>query len=139
MVMNTKAAASGGQGPRRRRTMLLGGGLLAVCAVALAVVLLSGGGDNPGPSRFVAASCKPGAARTSGCPYEKYFKPTAYIGRGAYASCYEFASQADAQEVLRADPRDPNRIDLDGDGIACQDLGAPYDWVPVKRLKVVSK
>jgi hypothetical protein len=34
--------------------------------------------------------------------------------------CPDFASQADAQAVLDADPSDPQRLDADDDGIACE-------------------
>jgi hypothetical protein len=35
--------------------------------------------------------------------------------------CPDFASQADAQAVLVADPSDPERLDADNDGEACED------------------
>jgi micrococcal nuclease len=34
--------------------------------------------------------------------------------------CSDFASQAEAQEVLNDDPSDPNGLDADGDGQACE-------------------
>ncbi|UUW90593.1 excalibur calcium-binding domain-containing protein [Pimelobacter simplex] len=36
--------------------------------------------------------------------------------------CTDFTSQADAQRLLDADPTDPHRLDLDGDGEACESL-----------------
>lgn len=36
--------------------------------------------------------------------------------------CADFASQAEAQATLDADPTDPNGLDADGDGIACEEL-----------------
>ena len=45
-----------------------------------------------------------------------------------------FSSQADAQAVLRADPSDPNRLDGDQDGVACERNPPPYDRVPVPRF-----
>ena len=36
--------------------------------------------------------------------------------------CEDFASQAEAQAVLDADPADPNGLGADGDGIACNEL-----------------
>ena len=36
-----------------------------------------------------------------------------------------------AQEALRANPSDPNDLDRDNDGIACEDNPAPYDQTPV--------
>ncbi len=35
--------------------------------------------------------------------------------------CADFASQAEAQAIFDADPSDPNGLDADGDGIACED------------------
>jgi hypothetical protein len=35
--------------------------------------------------------------------------------------CADFATQAEAQAVLMADPSDPERLDADSDGIACED------------------
>jgi len=49
------------------------------------------------------------------------------MGQGNRYNCPDFKSQADAQAVLRADPRDPNRLDGDKDGIACERNPAPYD------------
>jgi hypothetical protein len=39
--------------------------------------------------------------------------------------CADFARQEEAQAALRRDPSDPNRLDADNDGIACEDY--PYD------------
>jgi len=47
--------------------------------------------------------------------------------------CKDFASQAAAQAVLRADPSDPNRLDPDRDGVACESNRAPFDRTPVRR------
>ncbi|HET8567768.1 MAG TPA: excalibur calcium-binding domain-containing protein [Candidatus Limnocylindria bacterium] len=56
-----------------------------------------------------------------------------YLRQGDRYDCADFASQALAQAVLRADPRDPNRLDGDRDGIACETNPAPKDLVPVPR------
>ncbi len=37
--------------------------------------------------------------------------------------CADFASQAEAQATFDADPSDPNGLDADGDGIACEEDG----------------
>ncbi len=37
-------------------------------------------------------------------------------------NCADFATQAAAQAVLVADPTDPNRLDADDDGYACESL-----------------
>jgi hypothetical protein len=57
-------------------------------------------------------------------------------------NCADFASQADAQAHLRADPQDPDGLDArpgpadgnnqaGGDGIACESLPGPFDREPV--------
>lgn len=61
------------------------------------------------------------------------FDPRFYIGKGDAFNCADFVSQADAQAVLRADPSDPNRLDADRDGIACESNRGPYDRIPVPR------
>lgn len=61
------------------------------------------------------------------------FDPLPFIGQGDAFNCADFASQADAQAVLRADPADPNRLDADKDGIARETHPLPKDLVPVPR------
>jgi hypothetical protein len=46
-------------------------------------------------------------------------------------NCSDFPSQRAAQAHLRADPSDPDRLDDDNDGIACESLGGPFDRTPV--------
>jgi hypothetical protein len=46
-------------------------------------------------------------------------------------NCSDFVSQAAAQARLREDPTDPDRIDADGDGLACENNPGPYDYDPV--------
>src|SRR3954467_3744207 len=53
--------------------------------------------------------------------------------RGNTLNCSDFATQAAAQEALRADPSDPNRLDADRDGIACERNRCPCDRTPVSR------
>ena len=60
--------------------------------------------------------------------------PHAYVGRGNAHNCIDFDSQLDAQAVLRADPTDPNRLDADRDGIACERNPGPTDRRKVPRL-----
>ncbi len=67
-------------------------------------------------------------------PAPGVFDPLRYIGQGDRYNCADFASQAQAQAVLRADPTDPNRLDTDRDGVACESNRAPFDRVPVPRL-----
>lgn len=61
------------------------------------------------------------------------FDASAFIGQGDKFNCAAFENQAQAQAVLRLDPRDPNRLDPDRDGVACETLPAPRDRTPVKR------
>jgi hypothetical protein len=61
------------------------------------------------------------------------FNPQAYLGQGDRYNCSDFQSQAEAQAVLRADRTDPNQLDLDRNGIACESNPAPRDLVPVPR------
>jgi micrococcal nuclease len=61
------------------------------------------------------------------------FDPAAYVGKGDAFNCGHFRSQADAQAVLRAAPRDPNRLDGDRDGVACESNAPPRDLVRVPR------
>lgn len=55
------------------------------------------------------------------------FDPTSFIGQGDAYNCSHFNSQARAQAVLRADPSDPNRLDADWDGIACENNKGDQD------------
>lgn len=62
------------------------------------------------------------------------FDPKRFVGQGDKYNCGDFASQAQAQAVLRADPSDPNRLDQGGvPGVACEDRPPPYDRAPVSR------
>ncbi len=46
---------------------------------------------------------------------------------GGDRDCGSFRSQAQAQAAYDADPSDPNRLDADGDGEACEDFDYPID------------
>ncbi len=59
--------------------------------------------------------------------------PEDYLDQGDAYNCADFPSQAAAQSVLRADPSDPNRLDADRDGIACERNPSPRDLDPVPR------
>ncbi|MHA6792034.1 excalibur calcium-binding domain-containing protein [Pseudonocardia bannensis] len=48
------------------------------------------------------------------------FLPTTSAQENRDRDCPDFASQADAQAALEADPSDPERLDADDDGIACE-------------------
>ncbi|MFI5860034.1 hypothetical protein [Streptomyces sp. NPDC051546] len=106
--------------------------MIAVVAVALAVVVLARGGwgsaaEAKRPDR---EWCTPGTPRTALCPNNKAFDAKEYAAHGDAFECGNFATQADAQAVLRADPSDPNHLD-DGGGVACRGLPEPRDIKPV--------
>jgi endonuclease YncB( thermonuclease family) len=67
------------------------------------------------------------AVATPAAPISTGFDPTQYVGQGNRYNCSHFKSHADAQAVLRADPSDPNRLDTDRDGIACESNPDPRD------------
>ena len=49
------------------------------------------------------------------------------------AEIQDVAIEAAAQAVLRANPYDPNGLDADNDGIACERNRVPRDMDPVAR------
>jgi micrococcal nuclease len=61
-----------------------------------------------------------------GCPGSESQSVTgsasARSGADSNLDCASFAYQEDAQRVLKQDPSDPNYLDGDGDGVACEDL-----------------
>jgi hypothetical protein len=84
----------------------------------------------PAPTPVVTAP----PARTVAPVQVAAFDPLRFIGQGDRFNCGDFASQAQAQTVLRADPRDPNRLDgNDNDGLAFESNSGPFDRVPVIR------
>lgn len=111
--------------------------VLAVVAVALTVgVYVWGGSDSAAQAKRPAREwCTPGSPRTMLCPNNEAFDAKEYVTHGDASDCINFASQADAQAVLRADPGDPNRLD-DGSGVACRELPDPRDTKPLPRTKV---
>ena len=50
--------------------------------------------------------------------------PLAGVANAQDRDCADFATQAEAQAVLDVDSSDPNRLDADNDGEACEDLPA---------------
>ena len=84
-------------------------------------------------SRVQRPATKASAAPTTVTAGPGAFDPGFYVGKGDAFNCKAFSSQAQAQAVLRADPRDPNRLDADRDGIACESNRGPKDMMPVKR------
>jgi hypothetical protein len=53
--------------------------------------------------------------------------PLAGVALAQDLNCSDFTTQAEAQAALNQDPSDPNGLDTDNDGVACEDLpgGAP--------------
>ena len=88
---------------------------------------------SPSPSPSASPSPSPTPPSPSPSPTPSGFDPNAYTGQGDKYNCSDFASQAQAQAVLRADPSDPNKLDTNRDGIACEGNAAPRDLTPVPR------
>jgi len=61
------------------------------------------------------------------------FDATQFVGQFDEYDCADFASQAEAQAVLRTDPSDPNRLEGGRPGIACPRNQSPLDPVPVRK------
>lgn len=101
--------------------------LIAVALVLAALVLT----QSSRAQELTPAAYLPYVARRG--PGPGMFNPYPYIGQGDRYNCEDFISQANAQAVLRLNPSDPNRLDGDNDGIACERLPCPCDRVPVPR------
>jgi micrococcal nuclease len=71
-----------------------------------------GGGCSDSDSRSVGGSASAGS------------------GTDSNLDCASFTYQEDAQRVLKQDPSDPNYLDGDGDGVACEDLPSTNDESP---------
>ncbi|MFF3171540.1 hypothetical protein ACFVQ0_02890 [Streptomyces sp. NPDC057900] len=117
------------------RAIRWGALVLAVIAVAAAVFVMTRGGSDTATRSHMADRewCTPGTPRTALCPNSKVFDAARYATHGDAFECVQFAHQADAQAVLRADPSDPNHLD-DGGGVACRGLPEPRDTEPVRRI-----
>lgn len=98
--------------------------LALVFALALVLAQSSRGQGDLQPAAYLPHVVRHGPAPGA-------FNPWAYIGQGDRYNCADFLSQADAQAVLRLDPSDPNGLDGDNDGVACEHLPCPCDRVPV--------
>jgi micrococcal nuclease len=93
--------------------------------------LATGGPDDVGSAAEVPT---PPAGTPAATPAPSSgFSANTYVGQGNAYNCSDFRSQADAQAVLRAAPSDPNQLDSDKDGIACESLPAPKDTQKVPR------
>lgn len=101
-------------------------------AKALATATSTTAPAKPAATAQPTATVPPGPTATAR-PASTDFDPTKYIGQGDKYNCSAFKSQADAQAVLRADPSDPNKLESNKDGIACESNPPPYDRTPVPR------
>ena len=54
-------------------------------------------------------------------------EPASPPAERADLDCDDFATQAEAQAEYAADPSDPNGLDADGDGVACEELSGVDD------------
>lgn len=130
--------ANNASGPRRperwRRWLLVLAGSTALLVVGFLVASAVRGDGNGYTQGIGKKRCSPQEPRTSLCPHAKTFNVKGYITHGDAYSCLEFADQADAQAVLRADPSDPNHLDSNHDGVACPALAPPKDTTPVQAV-----
>jgi hypothetical protein len=74
-------------------------------------------------------------AAQEGGPLDPVLAPVTPAQEGKDLDCADFQFQEDAQAVYDQDPSDPNGLDGDGDGIACEDLprrgtSAPAESAP---------
>ncbi len=67
-------------------------------------------------------ACSHHGGIASGTPGTGVGDPAPAVSAGDTLNCSDFATQEDAQANLTANPSDPNRLDADHDGIACEDL-----------------
>ncbi|MDP2709788.1 MAG: hypothetical protein Q8O56_01095 [Solirubrobacteraceae bacterium] len=110
------------------------GGVLLVALGAAVIVLRGGGDDDVLPANNERCGPKESQPRSALCPESETFDPMRYVRIGDLYDCSTFATQADAQAVLRADPGDRNRLDDNRDGIACPHLREPRDFEPVEQV-----
>ena len=73
----------------------------------------------PSPSPKVAT---PSPITIPTAPPQSDFDPQQYLGQGDEYNCGDFEFQWQAQAVLEADSSDPNNLDRDEDGTACESL-----------------
>lgn len=75
----------------------------------------------------------PRLAATALIAFALWSAPTIGARAADDQNCSDFPSQAAAQQHLRDDPSDPDGLDGDNDGIACESNPSPYDNQPVDR------
>lgn len=97
-------------------------------------------GDDSSKKKQKHDPAPPAPAVDPASPYARYLA----TGKDQFG-CKDFPTQADAQNVLRIAPKDPNNLDGNRNGIACDGsdafldgvpaglMGAPWDFTPVPR------
>lgn len=78
--------------------------------------------------RTTPATVYPAAIPTRGTPASTGGEAASrfFTGGADKYNCTSFGSQAEAQEALAANaPGDPNRLDMNGNGVACEDITYP--------------
>ncbi len=68
------------------------------------------------------AAATPSPITIPTAPPQSDFDPQQYLGQGDEYNCGDFEFQWQAQAVLDADSTDPNQLDRDEDGTACESL-----------------
>jgi micrococcal nuclease len=63
-----------------------------------------------------------GCSGSESQPQPGYESPSAGSGADSNLDCANFDTHEEAQRVLEEDPSDPNYLDGDGDGVACEEL-----------------
>lgn len=91
--------------------------------------------NNPPRNPPRAATGRPPASVLGKFHLSSDFDPTIYLGQGNAFNCADFSSQAQAQAVLQEDWSDPNKLDLDKNGIACEHNPGPFDRFAIPRIK----
>lgn len=87
----------------------------------LALAADCGAASTPSPTPTPTAQPTPTPTQTA--------RPT----QGQDLDCDDFATQDQAQAVLEKDPSDPNGLDRDNDGIACESLSAAATTPPASQ------
>src|SRR5215204_1520547 len=75
-----------------------------------------------GASTLLFALAPATPAQEGGDPLDSILAPAGPAQEGGDLDCADFGSQEDAQTVYDQDPSDPNGLDGDGDGVACEEL-----------------
>ncbi len=131
VVRITGASASGIEGDNSLGSITFRCDAAGTSALDLAIVLIVDA--TIGDPQFITATASDGSIE---CGAATPVPPTATplaSGDGTF-DCSDFTNQETAQVILEADPTDPNNLDPDVDGVACEELPprgtAPVDGFP---------